>query len=323
MRIAIVLVMMLVPNVGLKGQSFEVEPAQPRREVIRVTMQEGDKTLAILQATSASNVQPPRYSDTVISSTPIKWSQGGSITVRQGESCGPDCTWAWDAHKDDLSKEYTLAAMPRYSDTPPTQPQLPHIFAPQPAELPITVDSIDIACNSVSALTPLILGKQVSKIASMYLCFVTNNSAESVVLGEGALLRRVPQLLPYDNATFSLALTRVVTTSVAERIIRILADPTQLFLLFGAAKIIAMPIQVLTGLAAYNAEVPYIQQRIHGAELPIMQNYQSLVINGSLHVAAGDTVTTHVFGVPQGAVGPGFARASIPVKNAPMVRSIQ
>ena len=205
--------------------------------------------------------------------------------------------------------------------TPPPLPPVKEVVIAPTIDVGVS-DTVDVTCVDASSLIPLTLGKKVSKIAKMYVCYITNNSTEAVQMSEGAILRRVPQLLPYDGATFSLALRRVVSTSIAERIVRLLADPTNLFLVLGAGRVISVSAQVLTGFAVYNAEVPYVQQRIQGVELPVQTNYQALAIAGSVQIAPGDTVVTHIFGQPQTG-GVSWAQFRLSVANAPRVRNVR
>jgi len=200
----------------------------------------------------------------------------------------------------------------------------PAVKSSRPLELQTDAiqDTVDIECHDNSTLIPNLLGSSVSKIAAMYLCTLTNNGAEAIDVREAVLIRRLPQLLLYDRTEFQLVLTRIVNTSVAERIIRLLADPTNLFLVLGAARIVKMSEQILTGFAIYNAETPYIEGRIRGTEIPLIRNYQSLVGTGTISLGPGTTVTTHAFG----AVKPAhqtFARMSVAVGEAPRVRQLR
>lgn len=206
--------------------------------------------------------------------------------------------------------------------TVPSSPQAQGGLVSEPkAEIspPIAVETIEVSCSPVDAkLTQQVLGKAVAKIARMWTCFVTNNGSESILVSEASLLRHTPQIMPYDKQLFMMALSNTVKYSVLQRIERFIQDPVQLSTILGLTKAIAMPTSVILGTAIYSSELPYIESRLKGAEVPMMANYETLTNVGT--IAPGATAAVHVFGSP--AAPNASVQFSISTGSLPKVRTL-
>jgi hypothetical protein len=146
--------------------------------------------------------------------------------------------------------------------------------------------------------TKRILGRRAATVAMAWVGSVENNSAETIMVTEAAIIRRIPQLGPYDRATLGLVLAEAVKRSPWQIAGRLFQD-LSLALAFGQASGLLRWGKVSAAIiAGLNSNGPYIVGRLDGADIPTQANFSALALD-TVTLEPGRGAVIHVFTAPQ------------------------
>ena len=143
--------------------------------------------------------------------------------------------------------------------------------------------------------TKQMLGKRAAKLLTVWLVVAENRTQEPLMLAESAVLGRMMQYGPLDQVAAKQIMELAAKRSTLARIGRGVMDASLLASFFGSAKVIQMGEKALIGLTGFTANAPYIVDRVKGADIPIMSNFEELCWREPLRLNPGESRIEHIF----------------------------
>ncbi len=140
-----------------------------------------------------------------------------------------------------------------------------------------------------------ILSKRVLKSIMIWTPVIQNDSAGPVSISESAILHRISQLSPIDHQSMSLLIDEAQTNSAWARAGRAAGDVGKLGAFLAASRTIKISDPWMTGLTGALALLPYITQRLQGAERPVRQNFEALAWTQPITLHPGESAATRIF----------------------------
>ncbi len=148
-----------------------------------------------------------------------------------------------------------------------------------------------------------------------------NQTDAPVTIAESAILRRIPQLQPFDHASMSILTTDAAQNGLWARAGRAGEDVTKLAAFLAAAKNIRIGDTALVGLTATLALSPYIIQRLRGAAVPVTANFERLAWLAPLALGPGESASMLIFTAVWASPQP--IAFSLDTSHAPLRRALQ
>ena len=163
---------------------------------------------------------------------------------------------------------------------------------------------LDAQVNGTASLIPhaqvkKMLGARMAGSVSVWVVSLENASPDYVSVADSAVLRKIPQLQPFDSSVVSQLVADASQFSILERIFRVSGDASAIAGFLGTGKVVHMSNGLAVGLTAAEVVIPYFAGRIKGLEVPTGQRVQALSWQPVL-LAPGASATVHVFTAPWG-----------------------
>jgi len=155
----------------------------------------------------------------------------------------------------------------------------------------------------------------------IWTAFLENQGLEPVSVAPTAILRRIPQLQPYDHESVAKLILEGGRNSRWARAGRVGGDVITLAAFLAASKQVRWGDGLTTALTAALAFGPYIVQRLTGAAPPVAANFERLAWVSPLQLGSGESGSVHLFTAPW--ANPQPVSVTITIGVAPMRRSLQ
>ena len=155
--------------------------------------------------------------------------------------------------------------------------------------------------------TTRVLDRSLSKVLTLYLVTAENQGAESVMLMESVVLKRMQGITePLDHQFVQMIITEGDRNSWANRGGRIIADLAKVASFLTAGGIVALGHTGLETALSVNALGPYFMTQLRGIAPPIQANYNTIAWTGPIVLHEGETAVRYVFAAKQRAkIAPG------------------
>ncbi len=189
------------------------------------------------------------------------------------------------------------------------------LVAPLPAQVSVTLTPIP------EATAKMLVGKRLTRVVTVWTAVVANESPDPVSVSEAAILRQIPQLVPFDHQAMASLVSQTAAKSGWAR-----AGGVGTGLVNAAAFVMAqqgvragsVAMLVATGLVALG---PGILAQLQQQAAPAAGAFESLAWTQPMSLGPGESASGHVF--TQVWREPGAQRFAIDTANLGLRKLIQ
>ena len=189
--------------------------------------------------------------------------------------------------------------------------------------LTLLLAQIQVSLSPVPQAVPArLLSPRVAKIAAKWTVALENDSDGPVSVSESAIIRRIPQLNPFDHQSMALLIAEAAKNSGWARAGRISLDLTSFASFVGTAKPgLNWGQPALFGLSAVPVVSSYVITRLKGVDPPVVANFEALAWTAPITLQPGESATASVFTAAPGNPAPvSFTIDTGNLKAAKMVK---
>jgi hypothetical protein len=154
---------------------------------------------------------------------------------------------------------------------------------------------VDVVVSPVPQIIAKRLLGRASKATMIWTVNMTNTAPRAISITQSAILRRIPQLQPFDHETMALLVEEGARNSIWARLGRGAGDVGKVGAFLAASKQIKWGDGFLAGLTAGLVFIPYLVERLQEGAVPGGANFERLAWAGAMNLGPGESATAHVF----------------------------
>ena len=144
------------------------------------------------------------------------------------------------------------------------------------------------------------LSRRAAKTLTVWIVAIENGSGDSIAVSESAVIRRVPQILPYPAKGAELLVLDAQKNSGWQKAGKAVQGLLLTAVYLQATDTIRIGREATIGLAAAGSLGPHVLEFLKGAEAPLVRNFSELAWREPIRLEPGAAATAYLFASPHG-----------------------